>query len=304
MKPIETVSIIGMGGLGVMFGKPLLDTLPRGAVRMIASRERVARYTASPTTCNGVLCDFPYIVPGDNTPPADLVLVAVKFPHMAQTMADMASQVGKDTVIVSLLNGISSEELLEEVWPGQVVYSVSIGMDTQRVGQEISYSRMGRIQLGEPNRPVSPRAQRLADFFAKAAIPVELCDDILFHQWNKWMLNVGCNQVCAALGANYRQLGQLGKPRDMMLSAMAEVVEIAKVRGVSLRTQHIAPWEGILAGLAPEGIPSMAQDVVAKRPSEVDMFGGTVCRLGKKYGIPTPTNQWLVERICQIENQY
>ncbi len=304
MKPIETVSIIGMGGLGVMFGKPLLDILPRGAVRMIADPQRIARYTANPTICNGQICDFPYIVPGDNTPPADLVLVAVKFPHMTQAIADMASQVGKDTIIVSLLNGISSEELLEEVWPRQVVYSVSIGMDTQRVRQEISYSRMGRIQLGEANCPISPRIQLLADFFAKATIAVELCDDILFHQWNKWMLNVGCNQTCAALGANYQQLVEAGKPRDTMLSAMAEVVEIAKVRGVSLRQEHIAPWTTVLSGLTPGAIPSMAQDVVAKRPSEVDMFGGTVCKLGKQYGIPTPTNQWLVNRIRQIEAQY
>ena len=48
----------------------------------------------------------------------------------------------------------------------------------------------------------------------------------------------------------------------------------------------------------------MAQDVEARRPSEVELFAGTVIELGKKYGIPTPVNEELYQKIGRMETQY
>ena len=56
--------------------------------------------------------------------------------------------------------------------------------------------------------------------------------------------------------------------------------------------------------MSPEGKPSMRQDIEAKRPTEVELFAGTVIELGKKYGIPTPVNQSLYEQIKALEAQY
>lgn len=300
----QTVSIIGMGALGILFGKPLLDNLPAGNLRMIADQDRIQRYRQSPPTINGQPCAFPYIPPNDPVAPADLVIVAVKSTSLEQAMADMASQVDDHTTIISLLNGISSEEILETRWPNQVLYAVSLGMDAQRTGQNVTYTKAGFLQFGEKTGEISQRVQYLADFFTKNNLPHQVCPDIRFLQWNKWMLNVGCNQVCAVMGVPYRQLGLETKAKATMLAAMDEVVAIATVCDVALTQTHIAKWQEILASLSPDGLPSMAQDVVAKRKTEVGIFGGTVCALGAKYGIPTPTNQWLVDEIAKIESQF
>lgn len=301
---VQTVSIIGMGALGVLFGKPLLDNLPAGNLRIIADEGRIARYTQSPPTVNGQPCPFPYIAPGADVAPADLVIVGVKSTGLNQAIADMASQVGQDTVIISLLNGISSEEILETRWPGQVVYAVSMGMDAQRTGQDVTYTKAGILQFGEKNGELTPRIQELADFFTANQLPHQVCDNILFLQWNKWMLNVGCNQTCAVLGVTYKALGEPGQAKDTMLAAMEEVVAIGALVGVSLTPSHIQTWQKILASLDPDGLPSMAQDVVAKRPSEVEIFGGTVCALGAKHGVPTPVNQRLVQQVQTMEAAY
>ncbi|MFI3312416.1 MAG: ketopantoate reductase family protein [Eubacteriales bacterium] len=297
----QTISIIGLGALGILFGKPLLDNLPAGDLRIIADHHRTQRYTANPPTINGAPCPFSYIVPGADVPPADLVIVAVKSTGLEQAMVDMASQVDEHTVIISLLNGISSEELLETRWPGQVLYSVSLAMDAQRVGQDVVYTKAGFLQFGEKNGEISHRVTALANFFTENNFPHQVCQDIRFHQWNKWMLNVGCNQVCAVFRVPYRDLGLETKAKSTMLSAMDEVVAIAAACGVQLTQAHIAKWQEILASLSPDGLPSMAQDVVAHRKTEVGIFGGTACALGKKHNIPTPTNDFLVAEIAKIE---
>ena len=54
----------------------------------------------------------------------------------------------------------------------------------------------------------------------------------------------------------------------------------------------------------PEGMPSMRQDVLAKRPTEVEEFAGVVRQRAKKYGMPTPANDFFYTRIREIEAGY
>ena len=56
-----------------------------------------------------------------------------------------------------------------------------------------------------------------------------------------------------------------------------------------------------LASLDPEGMPSMAQDRINEKPTEVEEFSGTVIRLAEKHGLLVPTNRWLHGRIRELE---
>jgi len=122
--------------------------------------------------------------------------------------------------------------------------------------------------------------------------------------WSKFMLNVGVNQTVAVYGSNYGDIQREGPAREMMIAAMREVITLAEKEGIMLTEDDITYWLHVLSKLSPEGKPSMAQDVEAKRLSEVDLFAGTVLELGKKHGIPTPVNKELYERIKEIESQY
>lgn len=51
-------------------------------------------------------------------------------------------------------------------------------------------------------------------------------------------------------------------------------------------------------------VPSTAQDVRNKRKTEIDFLNGTIVRLGKKYGIPTPYNSMITNLVHIIENNY
>jgi len=59
-----------------------------------------------------------------------------------------------------------------------------------------------------------------------------------------------------------------------------------------------------LDGFPPDGEPSMRQDSKAHRKSEVELFAGTIRRLAGKHGISVPVNNWLYEKIMDMEAGY
>ena len=77
-------------------------------MKVIANQERIARYSAQPVICNGKECHFDY-VPPEQGQPVDFLLVAVKATVLEQAIKDIEKFVGPDTIILSVINGITSE---------------------------------------------------------------------------------------------------------------------------------------------------------------------------------------------------
>ena len=298
MKKIKTSALIGLGALGILFGRKM------PGVQVIADKTRIARYSAEPVVCNGEECSFTYVTPEEGKP-VDLLLVAVKATVLDQAIRDMAKFVGPDTVILSVLNGITSEEHIDAAYPGHTLWSVAIGMDATRTDRHLVFNQAGKIQFGERSGEMTARVQAVADYLDACGIANEPCSDILYKQWNKLMVNDGLNQAAAAFNQPYGGLRQPGEAQDMMRKAMQEVIQLANLEGVPLPPDNDVKFlDAMMPTFNPEGMPSMRQDVLAKRPTEVAEFAGVVRERAKKYGMPTPANDFFYTRIREIEAGY
>jgi 2-dehydropantoate 2-reductase len=303
---IKTVSIIGQGVLGTLFGKIIIDNLGKNTVRFVADKKRIARYEKEGVYSNGEKCDFLYQDSAAPCTPADLVIFTVKFTQLDDAIKTAKNQVGKHTIILSLLNGIVSEENIGQTFGmDNILYSVAQGMDAIKRGNQLTYKLPGRIEFGEADGTYSEKVKAVDEFFTKAGIAHGVPKDMIRKMWSKWMLNVGANQVVTAYETNYRSIQTEGEIRDKLIAAMHEVVAIANHRGIDLNEADVRYWlDDVLAPMNPEGMPSMRQDTEAHRKTEVDLFAGSIIKLGKEYGIPTPVNQFLYDRIREIENKY
>lgn len=302
---IKTVSIIGLGALGVMYGRELAKAYPKGAVRFIADKARTARYRQEGIFCNGERLEFEFAEPGVKAPPADFVIFAVKSGALEQAIEDARSQISAGTAVLSLLNGIHSEPALAKAYGAEkVLYCVALGMDAMRVGNEVTYVESGFLQIGTADGAENERLKAVSDCFNRVGRAFEVHSDMPRRIWSKFMLNCGCNQAAMVYDTTYGGLQQPGEARQKMLSAMREVMLIAQKVGVDLNETDIADWMDVLDRLSPDMRPSMAQDYMARRPSEVDIFGGAVSHLGKEYGVPTPVNDFFVRRVAEIEGAY
>ena len=306
MQEIKTVAIIGLGALGTLFGNLLSKRMEKEDLRIIAGRDRIFRYRQEKVYSNGEICDFHYVEPEEKAPPADLVLIAVKYLQLNDALKAIENQVGPHTLILSLLNGITSEGIIAKAYGmDKVVYCVAQGMDAVKVGGRLTYKNRGKLCIGPPDgEPVPEKVQRIIDFFDRMDLPYEVDAHMQKRMWGKFMLNVGVNQTVAVFGPDYGAIQREGPQRETMTAAMREVIALSELEKVNLTEADLQYWLRLLGTLDPGGKPSMRQDVEAKRPSEVALFAGTVLELAKKHGISVPVNQMLYDRIMQIEAGY
>lgn len=300
---IETVSIIGLGALGVLFAEQLQQQMPAENLRIVANQARIDRYRESGIFCNGERCDFTYVSADEATQPADMVLFCVKFHQLEAAMHDARHQIGDNTLIVSALNGIRSEQVLGERFGHEnIIYSVSQGMDALKSGNQVTYQNAGKLVIGAmPNQNNAEQVQRLADFFAKTHFPHQVTEDIQQRLWGKLMVNVGVNQTVGLYEGTFSTVQRPGPARELYIAAMREVMAVAKPEGVVISEDDLAYWINIIDQLDPDGMPSLRQDLHAGRQTELALFAGTIIELGQKHQIPTPVNEKLHEGIRKLE---
>jgi 2-dehydropantoate 2-reductase len=307
MKQIKRITILGMGALGILYGDFFARKLGNEAVTFLADADRVERYRQRVITCNGWQCDFRFQDAARESEPGDLFLFAVKAPALPEAVRIAAPHIGKDTIIMSVLNGISSEEVIGAYlgWE-HIIYCVAQGMDAGRQDGTLTYSHMGQLCIGLPGTLSSnqPLLERVADLFDRIQMPYTLEQDILHRMWSKWMLNVGVNQVVMLMEGTYRTVQQPGEGRELMKTAMKEVIALAKAEGVKVGMEDLEEYVALVDTLNPDGMPSMRQDGLAGRKSEVELFSGTVHRRAKAAGIPVPVNAMLYEKILEKERAF
>ena len=300
---IKTVAIIGLGALGILFGHHLSKRIPRENLRIVADHNRINRYKKDNLYCNGELCNFHYVNPEEKMEPADLLIFTVKYGGLSEAIREAKDQVGEGTIILSALNGISSEAIIGDTYGiDKLLYCVAQGMDAVKEANRLSYHHMGMLVFGEKEKDyISPSVQAVASFFDIMQFPYQVDSDMKKRMWGKFMLNVGVNQTVAVNEGDYGTVLREGPARETMIAAMREVIMLSEREGVFLNEEDLAYWLKVLGTLNCEGKPSMRQDLEAGRLSEVELFSGTVLDIGRKYGLATPVNQELYDGIHRLE---
>lgn len=318
------VLIAGAGAIGSMVAWQI-HRAARGegregalAVSILAGGERLARYRRDGFVINGKPVDFELAEAGKGTAEgarnyADLVIIACKNHHLDAVIGDLDGYVGPDTLILSLLNGISSEETIgRRFGPEKIPYAMIIGTDAGHGGNVTTFAATGRIFFGERLNPAdrqrwTPRVARIAEIFDAAGIAYVVPEDMLNRLWYKYMLNVGVNQLTAIARRPYRAIQtstMLRETKELLDGAMREVIALAKTEGIELGDDDIAAVYRTMDGLDPAGKTSMCQDVEAGRKTEVELFSGTVIRLARERGIQAPINEMFWKLIRTIETSY
>jgi len=304
MTSIERVSLIGAGAMGSFYASRLFDMDP-ACISLIADGERYERLSGKGFFVNGRHYVLRVMRPDDNAPASDLVMVAVKHRHLPKAIQNIRGVVGDHTLLLSVMNGIDSEvQLAAAFGTEKVLYAVAVGIDALREGNRLTYTTQGRLFFGEANNVViSQRVREGQALFDRAGIAYETPVDMIRVLWWKFMINVGINQASAVFRTPYAAFQRSGEARDLMESAMREVMAIAQQARVDLSEKDMENWNAVLAGLSPAGKTSMLQDVEAGRKTEVDMLAGKVIELGQRYGIPTPVNERILRSIKHIEGE-
>jgi 2-dehydropantoate 2-reductase len=302
------IAVYGSGGVGGYFGGRVASIghevafIARGAHLQAMRRQGLA--------VESIKGDFTLASPRvtDNPVeigPVDAVLVCVKSWQVPEVALAMASLIGAETCVVSLLNGVEAPDQLSEVLGRERVLGgvAKIFSFIERPGLIRHIGHEPTLLLGELDGAGSERLKRLAGVLSEAGISVELPDSIRLEIWRKFLFTSGWGGLGAISRAPIGILRQEPGTRAIIDACMRETVAVAQAVGIDFPADIIARTWDFTDALEPSGTSSLQRDIAAGRPSELDAWNGAVVRLGARYGVATPTHRLISDALLPLERR-
>lgn len=306
MKEIEKVLVCGIGAIGSIYANAINEYDSKN-LRILVDKKRLENYTKNPKIFNGKPLNFNYILPDATDFKADLIIIATKFDGLNDVIKNMENFVKDDTVIISLLNGVTSEEIISKKYGWKnLPIAYYIGHSAMREGNNITHDGVGTIVFGinDKTKTSEECIERAKRYFDKAKIDYKIPEDMPHAYWLKYMLNVSSNQPSAILRMTFGDMQSNKKFMEFLVKIMKEVQAIAKAEGIKNTDKMIDEALESFGKMTADGKPSTLQDVEGHRKTEVDMFAGTMIEFGKKHNIPTPYNMVLKDMLEVIQEGY
>lgn len=224
-----------------------------------------------------------------------LILLTTKVPATASALESVAPLVRDDTTIVALQNGLDADEIARGALGGcgVVLRGISqFGAIFERPGA-IRYMVKGYTLLEDHERSL-----QIANVLTAAGLDCRITSNIETEVWRKLVFNCVVNPITTILGS---EVGQIVDPDLNRLKQLVidECVAVATAEGISLGTDLMAEIDAAYAGSP--NIVSMQQDLLRRRPTEIDYLNGAVAALGARHGLACPVNDGLTKIIRAME---
>jgi len=292
---MKNVVLIGLGAVGLTYAVKFRN---KCNLYILVDRERMRKYIDTPPIFNGVEQKFNYILPNEKIQ-ADLIVIATKSNDLDTAISNIRNCISQDTIIISLINGISSEDKISAIYPQtKILKSYFIGHSAVRNNNSVTQDGVGEL--------VIEYDQKLEEFLTKIGINFQMPKNIEYSMWLKYTLNMFSNPTSAILNMTFGELKRNKNFINFAKKIIEEVKQIAKYKGIKGLENLEKDAFLSLEKMSDDGKTSMLQDIIFKRPTEIDIFCGEIIKLGKEFGIHTPYNQVLYEliKIKEEDNEH
>ena len=221
---------------------------------------------------------------------AGLVLVCVKAHQTPGIVEDLSAVVTDETVILTMQNGVESDEVLAARFGrGRVLPAVVYVGATLDAPGVISHVAAGRIIFGSRGDADPSRVAAVRETLASCGQPVRISEDIQLDRWTKLLWNASFNTVSAITQQPPAALLALPETRALLIALMEEVVAVAQAQGIKVRPED-AQAQIAWTEQASDIRTSTMVDRERGRAMETDALLGVVVRKGRERGVPTPAS--------------
>lgn len=305
MKKIKKVSLIGMGAAGAFFAPRLYNWLDKGDFRVIADGIYKDRLEKNGITVNGIKYDFPILTPDKTGDPADLIIIATKMTDLHQALKDIKNQVGEDTIILAIQNGLDSEEIVAAEYGWEHVLYAYVRMSIEMVNGHTDYDpSKGCLYFGErENITYSDRVLAVKELFDECHISYRINDDMIHGLWYKFISNISASVPSALVGCPYGAFRDSEHLNEIRVAALREAVEIARAKGIDITEHEIKEEEKMIMNIRYDYKSTILYDLNAKNHTEIETYTGRIVRFGKELGIPTPVNSTIYHTVKALEEK-
>jgi 2-dehydropantoate 2-reductase len=289
------IVVFGAGAIGSLYAAKLsahhavtviarpghAETIARDGLRVIGRESFTCRLHAAASV--GAL-------------PADtLVLLTTKVNDNRQAAAALAAVVRDDTIILCVQNGLGSEEVVRDVIGGRCLVLRAItqfGAIFHEPGV-VDFKVAGHTLI-----EAGPRSQGIADLLTASGLNGRVSSAIKAEIWRKLIFNCAINPITSIVGS---EVGGIADARLDPLKRLVidECLQVAAADGVRFDEDFIQTIADVFG--ESRNVASMRQDLLKRKPTEIDFMNGAVVALGRRHGIDCPVNAALVAIIKAME---
>lgn len=305
---MTSILILGAGAMGALFGGRLSRSLTDDwrvtladiwPEHVAAMRDKGLEVTdeegTRPVKVRAVLMD-------EVDEPFDFIMVFTKAQHTEGALEKARAAIGPETVLVSLQNGLGNKERLAKFAdPKRII----IGMTTYTS----DLLGPGRIRTHGGGVTKLMSAYGAADDPALTAFSLALADSGLNGEidtgvekqiWKKVGFNSAFNALCAVTRLDCGRVGSTEEGQGLLFDVARECAAVAAACGVNLKGEEVIDLLKESLHSHARHIPSMLQDVLAGRPTEIEALNGAVIRYAREHGVSVPINELIYKLVLAI----
>lgn len=223
-------------------------------------------------------------------PPLDFGIVATKGMHTRPAIEATAAAFA-DGAVCSVQNGIGNEEIIAEFVPA-VIRGTTFPAGKVLEPGVVQWDTPGTTWIGpfEPRPASMDQVEALAEILTRSGMETLALEDARGAQWTKLVFNAASNALCSLTRLPHGRAAQNEHVRWVMDGVIAEGKAVAAALGITMDKDPAVLLEESIE-VALDHKPSMLQDVLAGRLTEVDQLNGGIVRFGEENGIDTPLNR-------------
>jgi 2-dehydropantoate 2-reductase len=310
---IERACIVGSGTIGSLFAAHLaqvveVSVLTRRPEHADALNQRGLRVSGKGDLTGRVLASSDIA----ELPDTDLVIVATKATQVDQVGARLEGRF-PDAAVMTTQNGLGAEGLLATYGPWPLISAVTFMSGTRHDDTHVEYELDTATWMGPYKGTDTPYelVEEVRELIRSSGLYAESFPDLLPSQWSKLIFNAAINGAAALTGLPHVAAFADESSDSALGHAIHALVDegkaVADAVGIEL---HEDPWEMNVRAVhrgatdAAEGeyahVPSMLEDVLAHRPTEIDFISGAIVREAERLGVAAPLHG-LVWRLIKAK---
>lgn len=299
---IQSVAVLGAGAVGsyVIWGLSKCNDIRFG---VIAEGERNTRLKQQGCVINGKIYR-PEVWTPEEAKGVDFLIISLKYGALPGALDSIGKVAGENTIVMSLMNGVDSEEIIaERIGKVHILPAViKVASHKEEDGYHFDSETTIGIIFGEYSAPYeSERVKAVKELFADTGIHYRSTEYAMEEVWCKFRLNVCNNLPQAILGAGVGCYRDSEHMKAIQNGLKGELEAIAKAKGIDISKADRMSGRG--SAVPPSARYSTLQDLDVGRHTEIDMFSGALIRMGKELGIPTPYNEYTYHMIKALEEK-
>ena len=289
------IIVLGAGAIGSLYGAKLAAT---NQVTLIARSDHVAIVNANGLRVEGLESEVVRVraaLAVEALGPEALVLVTTKVSDSRAALEPLAPLIRNDTTILSLQNGLGSEQIVREALGDRGIVLrgfTQFGAIFKAPGL-IEFLARGYTVIEQHER-----TPRLARVFTAAGLDCRISADIQRDVWYKLIVNCVVNPITAILGCEVRGIAnpELDPLKRLVID---ECVAVAAAEGFSFDLDFNREISEFFR--PSHNVASMLQDLRRGHGTEIDYLNGAIVVLGQRHGLSCPVNTALTSIIKAME---